>query len=260
MIQVKQCRHGRLMFYDNDAYIGRSLNTSGTYSEEEILLWQQIVRPGDVVVEVGANIGAHTIWFAKAVGRDGKVFAIEPQRQMYQMLVGNLALNEITNANAMMGAAGEKIGTVRVPPVDYDKTGNFGGLSIGGESGEEVAVITLDSFRMTRVDLIKIDVEGMEASVLRGAHQTIERCRPVLYVENDRKEKSDELIALISDMGYRLYGHTPLINREIFGDTVSLNMLCVVGDANITGLREIDRDHAMRRQAMVAALEHGAVL
>jgi hypothetical protein len=68
------------------------------------------------------------------------------------------------------------------------------------------------------------------------------------------------LITLIGDMGYRLYGHTPLVNRDIFGDTVSLNMLCVAGEANITGLREIDLDHAVRRQAKIFALQHGAVL
>ncbi len=258
MIQIKDCRHGRMMFHDNDAYIGRSLNVSGTYSEEEILLWQQIIRPGWTVVEVGANIGAHTVWFAKAVGTSGRVVAIEPQRHLHHMLCGNLALNDVKNVVVMAAAMGDAVGTIAVPEVDYAKPGNFGGISLGGDKGEAVAMVTLDSLGVAP-DFIKVDVEGMEAGVIRGARQTIERHRPVLYVENDRKEKSDELVALIRSMGYRMYWHFPLINRDLFGDTVSLNMLCVQPDADIVGLKEVDVDEVIRRQTMAAAVEHGAV-
>jgi FkbM family methyltransferase len=261
MIKIKQCRHGRLLFYDNDTYIGKSLDVSGVYSEEEILLWQQIVKPGHTVIEVGANIGAHTVWFSKAVGPSGRVIAVEPQRQLFHMLCGNLALNEVKNTSATFAALGAACGTVPVPHIEYGKPGNFGGVSLGGD-GEAVPVLPLDTLNINP-DFMKIDVEGMEADVLRGARETIERCRPVLYVENDRKEKSEELVELIRDLGYVLYWHHPLINRELFGNMVSLNMLCVQPGVSVIGLKEVETvssDERTRRNAMVAALEHGAVI
>src|SRR5262249_40109323 len=81
-----------------------------------------------------------------------------------------------------------------------------------------------------------IDVEGMERAVLEGAAQTIARCKPVLYVENDRPEKSPALIRTIDGLGFDLYWHCPpLFNpgnfggnpTNIFGQIVSMNMLCV---------------------------------
>jgi FkbM family methyltransferase len=260
VIQIRECRHGRLMFYDNDVYIGRSLLNAGAYSEEEILLWKQIIRPGWTVVEAGANIGAHTVWFSKAVGPGGMVHAFEPQRQMYQMLVGNLALNEITNVRGMHAALASSSGTARVPPIDYRRTENFGGFGLV-HAGGEVAVYAVDDYSLLldRVDFMKIDVEGMEADVIRGARETIDRCRPVLYVENDRTEKSRELIDLLRGFGYRLYWHLPYVNRQLFEDTVSMNMLCVHGEnANVVGLEEVSRGRV--ETVREASTEHGAVL
>ncbi len=239
MIQVKQCRHGRMMFYDNDRYIGHSLDVSGVYSEGEVLLWRQLVRPGWQVIEVGANIGAHTVWLSRTVGPAGTVLAIEPQRQVYHMLCGNLALNGISNVLPMLAAAGDELGSIIVPKLDYNKHENFGGLSLVAEEGDVVPLVTIDSFPNSSPDFIKIDVEGMEADVVRGARHTIERCHPVLYVENDREEKAVELATLIRDLGYRLYWHSPFINRDLFGTTVSLNMLCVQSGASVAGLEEV---------------------
>jgi FkbM family methyltransferase len=260
MIQVKACRHGRLMFHDNDDYIGRSLNISGVYSEEELQLWEQIIRIGWTVVEVGANIGAHSVWLSKAVGKTGKIIAIEPQRHIYNMLCGNLALNMIKNVYPMLCAMSSCAGTACIRDIDYTKPGNFGGISLDDQKGD-VCVIALDNLNLVP-HFIKIDVEGMEADVIRGALQTIERHRPVLYVENDRPEKSDELIELIHGLGYRLFWHRPLINRDLFGPTVSINMLCVDADADVTGLDQvvIERDQAVRSKALAPAIEHGAVI
>jgi FkbM family methyltransferase len=254
------------MYYANDTYIGRSLRLYGEYSEGEIALWSQFLRPGMTVIDVGANIGAHTIYLAKAVGPRGLVYAIEPQRQLYQMLVGNLALNEIANTSVFMGALAddsyggakrwaktdEGTGTIKVPPIDYGSAGNFGATELGKRSkkGEAVPVVTLDSLGLNRVRFIKIDVEGMECAVLRGASETLSRDRPILYVENDRAEHSRELISLILGARYRLFWHLPpLFNpknfsgamRNIFPNVVSGNMLGVhkTTALKIRGLREI---------------------
>src|ERR1700759_4504087 len=92
---VKRCRHGGFMFNRNDAYIGRSLDLYGEWCDFEIQLLSRFINPGDTVVDVGANIGTHTVAFANLVGAGGVVPAFEPQRRLFQMLSGNVALNAL---------------------------------------------------------------------------------------------------------------------------------------------------------------------
>src|SRR5262249_11882753 len=158
------------IFYANDSYIGRSLDMYGEFSEGEIEVFEQIVRPGMTVIDVGANIGTHTIYFSNAVGVDGRVLAFEPQRTLYQMLCSNIALNLNRNVVAVNAGLAAKAGTVIVPRIDYSRGGNFGGLALGQwEKGDEVPLHTLDSYSLKSCHLIKIDVEGMEREVLEGA-------------------------------------------------------------------------------------------
>ncbi len=248
-LSIRRCRHGTMMYLRNDVYIGRSFDQYGEYSEGEVALFRQLLRPGDVALDVGANIGAHTIAMAQFVGPQGIVYAFEPQRIVFQILCGNVALNELGNVKAMPNAVGASPAAIKVPVVNYGALNNFGGLAIGGDAGEDAAVITLDSLNLPAARLIKIDVEGMEIDVLRGAKATIERCRPLLYLENDRIERSSALVRQIMDLGYRLWWHlTPLFNADNFlrnpnnvlGRTVSFNMLCGPRDMEApSGLREI---------------------
>ena len=116
--------------------------------------------------------------------------------------------------------------------------------------GAAVQQMTIDGLKLPACHLLKIDVAGMEADVLAGAEQTIRRWRPVLYVENDRPEKSAALIRQALGLGYRLYWHLPRlfnphnyfgVTENIFGTIVSVNMLGFHGSIsqNVTDLREI---------------------
>jgi FkbM family methyltransferase len=244
-------RHGMMLANKNDVYIGRSLREYGEFSEGEVDLFRQIVRPGSVVVESGSNVGAHTIPLARLVGNKGIVFAFEPQRVVFQTLCANVALNSLSNVECRHAALGDKSGTIAVPALDYSRENNFGGLGLGGyKHGEPVLVVTIDSLELPRCDFIKVDVEGMEIQVLQGARRTIEKYQPVLYVENDREAQSAELITLIHSMGYKLYWHTPRMfnpanyfqnTKDLFGGIVSVNMLCLPESvrANVEGFRPI---------------------
>src|ERR1700722_8284406 len=92
-VRLKCCRHGPFMYNINDEYIGRALDIYGEFSELENTLFQSLIKPGMTVLDIGANIGVHTVNFAKAATPLGKVIAFEPQRIIYQMLCGNVALN-----------------------------------------------------------------------------------------------------------------------------------------------------------------------
>lgn len=239
---IKDCRHGKMVFNPLDAYVGRSLNEYGEFSEGEAALFRQIVREGSVVLEIGANIGAHTVMLSKLAGPSGAVFAFEPQRIIFQNLAANLSLNSIINTFCYQKAVGEVAGTLLVPVLDFEKENNWGGLSLGSwQHGEKVEVVTVDSLALPNCNFLKIDVEGMELSVLKGATQTITKFHPVMYIENDREEKSDALIRYIDYLDYDIYWHCPYLfnpdnfNRvqsNVFGNIVSKNVLCVHKSAN----------------------------
>lgn len=128
---------------------------------------------------------------------------------------------------------------------------NFGGLGLGNfTEGERVPVQTLDSLNISGCHLIKIDVKGMEESVLRGAKGLIAKCQPFLYIENDRPDRSASLIEYLFSLDYKLYWHLPPMaaNSNFFGTPtadlgriISVNMICVSKskNCNIQGLPEI---------------------
>ena len=258
-VRLKQCRHGPMLYLVADRYIGQSLDCYGEFSEGEADLFCRLVAPGWTVLEVGANIGAHTVALAKAVGPGGAVHAVEPQRVVFQILSANVALNALSNVYTHHAAMGRQAATITVPRIDYSAPGNFGGISLeNAAQGDRVPLIPADSLDLPRCDLIKVDVEGMEAEVIAGAARTIRRFRPVLYVENDREEKSAALIRQLFALGYRLYWHfPPLFNPQnyfgvaenLFAGTVSVNMLGVHASSplKVEGFREItDPDQPWR--------------
>ena len=266
-IRLKRCREGALIYNINDWYIGRALDKYGEISRGEALFLSQVIRPGMTVVEVGANIGLLTVPFARYVAPGGKVIAFEPQRIVYQMLCGNIALNALDNVFAHNTAVGRAPGSISVPPVNYEQPGNFGGVELSGSAvGEPVPLVTIDSLALERCDFMKIDVEGMELDVLVSAAETLRRFRPRLYIENDRVEKSPALIEHLFALDYRLYWHTPFLYRpdNFFGDQenifpgiVSDNVLALPreGQLSIVDLIEItSKDARVPRSVPAAAV------
>ena len=221
---------------------------------------RQFCREGAVIAE----IGAHTVPLARTVGPKGRVVAYEPQPIIFQNLCANLALNGLVNVFAYNAGCADEPGTLVFPPIRYDVEGNFGGFELAGlpevDIGQPVPVVRFDDeFRLPRLTLLKIDVEGMERQAIDGAAATIARYKPAMYVENDRPWFSQALIERLWDLGYQLWWHIPqLFNPEnfrgneanIYGTTCSFNMLCVHRDSaiNVEGMVEITdaTDHPLK--------------
>jgi FkbM family methyltransferase len=227
----------------------------GEYGEiEGQFLSQLFLRPG-AVVEVGANIGTHTIALARqAAQQQRELIAFEPQPFIFQNLCANLALNGLSNVRAWPWACGNTTEIVYFSPPDYRAAGNFGSVTMQQESTQQsvaIPCVRLDNvLENQQVGLLKIDVEGFELATLQGAVNLLATSRPVLYVENDRVEKSQELIEWLWSQNYLLWWHVSrLFNpanffakaENIYGTFSSCNMLALPRefDIPVTDLRQI---------------------
>ena len=241
-LKLAACRDGVMLFNPLDSFVGRSLDLYGEFSRGEAAVFDQIVAPGDTVLDVGANIGAHTLWMARRVGPAGGVIAFEPQRAVFQTLCANMALNGMTNVDAYWAAVGAQPGYVTVPRLDPTAAANFGATSlIWGHPGDKVRLMTIDELELSACRMIKVDVEGMELDALRGGEATISRLRPILYVENDGREAG--LIEFILNLGYRAWWHLPAYFSpenargsadNVFEQGISVNMVCVHDSVPVT--------------------------
>lgn len=248
-------RYGKIIYNTLDMFVGKSLKLYGEFSQGEAYVFEQMIRPGDCVVEVGANIGSHTVHLAQLVGNDGVVWAFEPQRLVFQILAGNMAINSLVNVHCEQKCVSDTMGKVKVPILDVSRVNNWGGLSLEKtEEGEPVDMITLDSLGLSRCDFLKIDVEGMELKVLKGGKGLINSFRPIIYAEADREDKKKALFSWLHAKRYRIYSHNPpLYNPDnYFGNPdnvfrqgeayiVSFNVLCLPNERHyeVQGLKEI---------------------
>jgi FkbM family methyltransferase len=179
---------------------------------------RRLFGDGVTVVDCGANIGTHTISWARQMTGWGSVIAIEAQEKIYYALAGNIAINNCFNARAIHAAAGDKNGAMKIPSPDYFAPASFGSLELKPAKRAEqigqtidyadanlvpVDAITIDSLALDRLDLLKIDVEGMELEVLEGAKRIIRRSLPVIIIEHI-KTGPEEIVTFLKHYGYHM--------------------------------------------------------
>lgn len=237
---LRQCRHG--MFLVNpDNLIGWHLAEFGDWEHPAYRHFAAVLPEGGTVVDVGANIGAHTVPLAQLVGEEGLVVAFEPQKACHQLLVANVALNSLSNVHTFLAAVNKDGGIfIDVPAVDaraFQPKGpnneglpawhprekpaiNMGMLSLApgekekpkkeqdpvhrnADKAHKVRTMSIDQLGLKACDLIKLDVEGMELQALEGARATIVGYRPVVYVErNPDKSKRQAVLRFLQGLGY----------------------------------------------------------
>jgi FkbM family methyltransferase len=209
LVEIVETDQGPMLLLKTDTVISKAIRESGDYAREEKALLADYIAAGDTVVDVGANIGSHTLFFARRVGGDGRVISFEAQRFLFQVLCGNVAINSLRNVWSIPAALGRKQGRVDVPVPDYGRNNNYGGFSLDFPTFKESGyMLRLDDLPLENCQLIKIDVEGMELDVLQGSRKTIRLFRPVLYLENNRPDRSKPLLDFISaELDYQAFRH-----------------------------------------------------
>lgn len=166
---------------ETDSHIGKWVEESGRLDHDQNVLPQILpfIPEGGIVIDIGANIGSHTIAYAKKVGLTGNVFAYEPNPEAFKCLVYNM--KELVNVFEFPFAIGNTIGSIDV----IQENENLG-MAYVKESKNGIAIITTLDKEMKdiqKVDFIKIDVEGFEIDVLKGARETILKFNPVMLIE-----------------------------------------------------------------------------
>jgi len=220
----------KFYFYKNDTIIGQSLRHYGEYTELEIELLKNFIKPNFTVYDVGANIGYHTVAFSKLAQH---VYAFEPNKKNLKLL--NKNIKECNNITVFDVACSNSNTELKIQDFDTNVPGNYGEMLIS-DNGQTCKAITLDDLDdVYGPDLLKIDVEGHELQVLRGAIKTITEFNPVIFYEAHGTEL-DEIYDLLTDLGYRLYwypcpNYNPRNHRQnrnnIFGHGGVVNILAL---------------------------------
>ena len=181
-------------YLKNDKYVGQRIALEKYEPYETELILRQ-AKSGDVVVDVGANIGYYTVLLANKVGPNGKVYAFEPDSTNFEILKKNIEANKLENVVMVNAAVSNKNGVsylykskenygdhklIKNPLVDKSTSS----LKKGGSLREKIKTVKLDDYlKNQKVNLMKVDTQGWEPAVFEGAKKIIEKNKPIIFFE-----------------------------------------------------------------------------
>lgn len=206
----------RDLFYLDDVkdYIKNYIIKQGLNWEEHIHAeYKKYVKPGSIAIDIGGHIGTHTLNLSRLVGDEGKVYVFEPQSKMFCELMINMHLNKCKNVKMFHNALGaeEKWIEMIIPDEAWKK--NFGNDLVNEGHGtvtelsqnphaDRAKMIRLDDLHLDNISFIKMDVEGFEREVIKGAIETLKRNKPVMIVEIFNNQDRTDTIKMIENLGY----------------------------------------------------------
>jgi FkbM family methyltransferase len=252
--------YGRVTFFANDiGAAGRSLELYSEWAENELGFVRQFIKPGSLVLDVGAYVGTHTLAFAHFVGTDGCVVAFEPLAETFDVLRENVLANHLPNVRLENVAVADRAGSIEIPAVDITNVASFGSTSLRGRSvyahacseqratvltkAAEVPIVAIDSLGLTKCSVIKIDAEGMESVVIQGAADTIRLLEPVVYAECNSVAEGLKSLSQLKKIGYevRLHVVDAFAPDNFFG--VKENIFGRAREAALVGVPSHQIDH-----------------
>lgn len=213
----------------------------GQWFEKEIEFCRQLLQPGMVAIDVGANVGVYTFLAARCVGATGRVYAIEPTPNCVACLKSTIVDNQLEGCVIPIEAAvGGELGQVFLV---FQPTSVFNQIvtdisAVDGKRVKSVAQLTLDHLwaneHKPQVDLLKIDVEGAELKVLQGAEQLLCQLEPIVMFENRQGVKVNgvESVKFLAGLGYHFYNYEWELSRlkqvePLTRSLSSLNLIAV---------------------------------
>lgn len=232
-----------LRFDAGDSPLGYFL---GTVEIEVQNLLQKLCKPGDIVFDIGANVGYFSILIARLVTPDGRVFAFEPSRSNFALLMRNLNLNQLACVEPVQIAISEASGSLRLSTQAYNTNHRIDASEgqSGPDSNDAVEIVLARPLDEVAFDggglvpgIIKMDVEGHEASIIRGAKRLLKTCQPLLLIE--LHGTNNEVADLLEESGYwNIVVETPTVDiRDAYW-----NAHILAGPPNQRHLQRLVRD------------------
>jgi FkbM family methyltransferase len=237
--EIAELRDGSLLHVRLDDYVGRAAYFFGDLDPKVTWVCNRLLRPGDQVFDVGANIGLVTMYAARMVGPTGRVDAFEPQQDLAASVAASASLNGFNNVAvhpiALSDQAGRRSMTV---PFDNRGAATLGSHSVGIGRRLEVEVHNaadyLESLDRPRARLLKLDVEGHEAAVLSGAASYLEQNGPdaILFEEYNKPALEQRSAQLVISIGYSVFSIPrtllrPLLQPAEHADGTSHDLVAV---------------------------------
>jgi FkbM family methyltransferase len=250
---IRKTKYGYMLLNTFDRGVDQAILEYGEWASDEADLFGFLLGAGDVALDVGANLGASSIPMAEAVGISGRVYSFEPQTFNFYRLCSHALLNGYSNIFPKLSAVGSggKDASVNVPIFDYSVENLSGSVSVIEEDRPAgtmpVELISLDRFCVEQdisPTLIKIDVEGFEERVIRGAINTLGDTGASVYFEAHSLSDYQKICSLIRNLnlGYAFYWHVARIfrqdnfngsKRDIYsGGGISFNVLATTRELN----------------------------
>jgi FkbM family methyltransferase len=189
---------GHKMFLDSEDSLRLS---TGVYDEFEIELVKKEIKPGDTVLDLGANIGYYTLIFAKLVGKSGKVYAFEPDPNNFALLKKNVKINGYNNVVLINKAVSNKTEKLKLYLCEDNNGDHRIYDSHDGRKCIEIESVKLDNYFKDyngKVDFIKIDIQGAEAAAAQGMFNLL------------KKNKSVKIISEFWPIGLKRFGVEPI--------------------------------------------------
>ena len=206
---------GSKMYLDPGDSLDLSIN--GVYGELDTKIIRDNIKEGDIVIDVGANIGYYTLIFAQLVGSSGKVFAFEPEPKNFEILKKNIEINNYQNIVAEQKIVSDKSGIVKLFIAEHGIVGHRINQQKSSQKFIEVESIILDNYIKklnldSKINFIKIDVEGSEPKVLEGAKGIMQKSNQLkIFTEFNRESVKEygvepkEMIDLLYRNGFKIY-------------------------------------------------------
>jgi FkbM family methyltransferase len=195
-------KYGVVSLYSNEVYISNPFKHGDYWDEDTLIKLKNYIDPNKSILEIGSHCGTSSLIYASYLNNDQKLYAFEPQKNMYNLLVQNINQNNLKNKIIPYNKAVFCFnGIGHMNDIDIDGGGgnvlkryneetnlpcNYGGICLGVD-GEEVEFTTVDNMDMENIGYMHIDAQGAENFILSKAINLITKCKPVIYFENNEK-------------------------------------------------------------------------
>jgi FkbM family methyltransferase len=216
-------RGGQLFWLDPSNYLDRCIAERGVFEPDAVAVMRRLVQHGDVVLDVGANIGFHTVLLSELVGPTGRVHAFEPTAAFRAVLERNVVTNLLTNVEIHALGLSDRSQRLTIQIGDSSATLHPPG-GVASRGSEQIELVSLDEIRdrlcLDRLDFVKVDVDGHEPAMLRGAARVLAQHAPLVLLEVNHLNYLQagwtawDFFRDLTKQGYRVYDERGLEEIE----------------------------------------------